>query len=64
VKLRPIAGKELIEKVWGKGGNFKKVTFVKAHVLLDHLAEIFPDINVDILEDVRVKIKSEMARLH
>jgi hypothetical protein len=62
VIYRAITGSELISKVWG-GGNFSKVVFVEIIKLLENLENIFTEVPLAVLVEIKEQIKSEVNKL-
>lgn len=51
--LLPVVGEELLSKIWDNPGDKKDVYFVKAKALIEHLEEIFPNANKNLLHSVQ-----------
>ncbi len=62
--MLPVAGRELLGKVWEDPGEQKDVYFVKVTALLDQLGNIFPQASPDLLESARETMMQHLQMLH
>lgn len=61
--ILPVTGADLLSRVWDNPGHHKDVVFVKAQSLIDHLEDIFPGVEPDLLEEARRTMLGHLANL-
>lgn len=61
--MLPVAGRELLSKVWVDPEEKKDVYFVKVTALLDQLDNIFPQASPELLESVRQTMTQHLETL-
>ena len=58
--LLPVSGEKLLRKIWDNPGDRKDVYFVKVKALINHLEEIFPDVEQRLLHRLRQAMQSHI----
>ncbi len=62
-RMLPVAGADLLGKVWDNPGELKDVYFVQAATLTDELETIFPDVSPDRLDAARQVLRAHLSTL-
>lgn len=62
-RILPVAGADLLGKVWDDPGELKDVYFVQAATLIDELETIFPDVSADRLDAARQVLRAHLVTL-
>ncbi len=61
--MLPVAGADLLGKIWDNPGELKDVYFVQAATLIDNLDSIFPEISADRLDAARQALRAHLLTL-